>query len=273
MILVMDHFCPAKDIAAATNAKIMPGVRPGPGNQATSTRAGPSASSTPFCRSRGWWRLAKWCSAPTPTPAPTGLSAASPAGVGHTDLGVAWGTGEMWMKVPEEPARSSSTVGQREMGIGQGRDPSHHRPDRRGGRQLHVHGVQRRRRRSPDHGGSLHHRQHGRRVPRARRRSSPSTSRTREFVTGRVKRPYTVYEPDPGARYDGDDGDRPEQPWSRRWRRPSSLPMPRRCARSPALAIDQAVHRRLHQRLALGPQDRRESPEGEDRCIRTSAAS
>ncbi len=79
-----------------------------------------------------------------------GALGAFSTGVGTTDMAAGMATGMAWFKVPS--AIRFNLTGKLPPNERQGRDPAHHRHDRRGRRALQEHGVHRRGRGHPLHG-------------------------------------------------------------------------------------------------------------------------
>lgn len=198
VVLVMDHFCPAKDIAAAGNANISrefareQGIKAFYGDGA----AGIEHALLPEQGLVAPGELVIGGDSHTSTYGAIGCFS---CGVGHTDIGVAWGTGKMWMKVPESlkivlKGRKGKWVS--------GKDVILHIIGRIG-----VEGANYR---------SMEYRGDGvadltmeerftmaNMAAEAQGKTAlfPFDGRTREYVTGRVNRPYNAYTADPGARY------------------------------------------------------------------------
>jgi 3-isopropylmalate/(R)-2-methylmalate dehydratase large subunit len=198
VVLVMDHFCPAKDIAAAANAKTSREFA-----RAQKIKhfyeGGPAGIEHALLPEQGLvapGELVIGADSHTSTYGAVGCFA---CGVGHTDMAVAWATGEMWMKVPQ--SIKIAIKGRKGKWIS-GKDVILHIIGRIG-----VEGANYR---AMEYCGdgvadlSMEDRfTMGNMAAESQGKTAlfPFDDRTREFVTGRVSRPYTVYTADPGAHY------------------------------------------------------------------------
>ena len=103
-----------------------------------------------------------------------GALGAFSTGVGSTDMAAGMATGEGWFKVPS--AIRFRLTGQLPPQLQrQGRDPHHHRQNRRGRRAVQIHGIYRPRCGDAEHGRPAVHLQHGHRG-RSEKRHLPGGS-------------------------------------------------------------------------------------------------
>ncbi len=198
VVLVMDHFCPAKDIPAATNAKTSrefareQGIK----HYYEGGAAGIEHALLPEQGLVAPGELVVGGDSHTSTYGALGCFS---CGVGHTDIGVAWATGEMWMKVPE--SIRIVLKGRRARWIS-GKDVILHIIGRIGVEGANYRAMEY----TGDGVGELTMEERftiANMAAEAQGKTAlfPFDGRTREYVAGRVSRPYTVYEADPGARY------------------------------------------------------------------------
>ncbi|HEX9014707.1 MAG TPA: 3-isopropylmalate dehydratase large subunit [Chloroflexota bacterium] len=100
VVTVMDHFCPAKDIASAENAKTSRTFAREQG--ITHHYEGGSAGiEHALLPEQGLVAPGEVVIGADSHTCTYGALNAFSCGVGHTDMGVIWGTGEVWLKVPE----------------------------------------------------------------------------------------------------------------------------------------------------------------------------
>lgn len=198
IVLVCDHFCPAKDIPAATNAKITREFARAQGIKYLfeGGNVGIEHALLPEQGLVGPGEVVIGGDSHTCTYGALGCFS---CGVGHTDIGVTWATGDVWMKVPQ-----SLKI------LVHGRKPSWV-----SGKDVILHiigrtGVEGANYLSMEYGGdgvadlTMEDRftmANMAAEAQAKAALFPFDDRTRDFVAGRTKRPYTVYEPDLGARY------------------------------------------------------------------------
>ncbi len=153
--IVLDHFVPNKDIKSADAVQAVPRVRQPTRHHRTSTMWARWASSTPCCPRRASWPPATASSVRTATPAPTARWARSPPAWAPPTWPPVWPPAWRGSRCP---LPSSCAQGQAQPPrVRQGRDPAHHRHDRRGRRPVQGHGVHRQRRCLPDHGRPPEH--------------------------------------------------------------------------------------------------------------------
>ncbi len=198
VVLVMDHFCPAKDIPAATNAKT---CREFARAQEIPTfleggAVGIEHALLPEQGIVGPGELVIGADSHTCT---YGAMSCFSTGVGHTDMAVAWATGDVWMKVPQ----SLRVVlrGKRAKWVS-GKDIVLHLIGRIGVEGANYMSMEY----SGDGVADLTMEDRFTMANMATESQAkcalfPFDERTRAFVEGRVRRPYRVFEADPGARY------------------------------------------------------------------------
>jgi len=198
IVLVMDHFCPAKDIAAATNAKTSRDFARAQGIR-HHYEGGSAGIEHALLPEQGLVAPGELVIGGDSHTCTYGALNCFSCGVGHTDIGVTWGTGEVWMKVPHSlkillHGRKAPWVS--------GKDVILHIIGRIG-----VEGANYL---SMEYGGdgvddlTMEDRFticNMATEAQAKASPFPFDERTREYLTGRVNRPYTIYSADPGARY------------------------------------------------------------------------
>jgi len=198
VVLVMDHFCPAKDIAAAINAKTSREFA-----RAQQIKhfyeGGPVGIEHALLPEQGLVAPGELVIGADSHTCTYGALGCFSCGVGHTDMAVAWATGEVWMKVPQSikivlRGRKAKWVS--------GKDVILHIIGRIGVEGANYLSMEY----SGDGVADLTMED---RFTMANMTTEtqgkaglfPFDERTREFVTGRVDRPFTVYEADAGVRY------------------------------------------------------------------------
>lgn len=197
--LVMDHFCPPKDIAAATNAKTSREFAREQGIKFhfDGGNAGIEHAILPERGLVGPGEVVLGGDSHTCTYGALGCFS---SGVGHTDIAVAWASGEVWMRVP--PSIKINLHGRRKKWV-VGKDVI-----------LHIIGkigVEGANYMSMEYAGdgvadlTMEDRftvANMATEAQAKVALFPFDEQTREYVTGRTIRPFTVYEPDPDAFYE-----------------------------------------------------------------------
>ena len=258
VILVADHFCPAKDIASATNAKIMREFAKEQGIK-YHFQGGTVGIEHALLPEQGLVAPGEVVIGADSHTCTYGAMACFSCGVGHTDMGVAWGTGEVWMKVPQ--TLKIVLRGKKSHWIS-GKDVILHIIGRIG-----VEGANYL---SMEYGGdgvadlTMEDRfTMANMTTEAQGKAGlfPFDERTRQFVTGRVKRPLHRLRGRPGRDYlDVLEVDLSSmEPTVAAPFLPSNAKSVREVVRHHHRP---GLHRRLHQRLALRPAHRREPHEG-----------
>jgi 3-isopropylmalate/(R)-2-methylmalate dehydratase large subunit len=198
VVLVSDHFCPNKDIPAATNAKATKefAVEQGIKYHYDGGRMGIEHALLPEQGLVGPGEVVIGADSHTCT---YGALQCFSCGVGHTDMAVAWATGEVWMKVPH--SIKVQVHGRKDRWV-TGKDVILHIIGRIGVEGANYMAMEF----SGDGIAELTMDDRftiGNMVTEAQAKVGlfPFDNRTREYVTGRAIRPFTVYEPDPDARY------------------------------------------------------------------------
>ncbi len=196
--LVSDHFCPNKDIPSATNAKTNRefALEQGIKYHFDGGRVGIEHALLPEQGLVGPGEVVLGADSHTCT---YGALQCFSCGVGHTDLAVAWATGEVWMKVPQ--SLKISIHGRKGKWIN-GKDVILHIIGRIGVEGANYMAME-------YTGEGMAELTMEDRFTMANMSTEaqakvglyPFDARTREFVTGRTKRPFTVYEADRDARY------------------------------------------------------------------------
>ena len=198
IVLVADHFCPNKDIPAATNAKITKEFAQEQGitHYYAGGRMGIEHALLPEQGLVGPGEVVLGADSHTCTYGALGCFS---CGVGHTDIAVAWATGEVWMKVPQ--SMKIMLRGKRNRWVA-GKDVV-----------LHIIGkigVEGANYLSIEYGGDgvadilMEDRfTMGNMTTEAQGKVGlfPVDEKTRQFLDGRFHRPYSVFEADPGASY------------------------------------------------------------------------
>ncbi len=197
-VLVNDHFCPAKDIPSATNAKRMREFarEQGVGHFYEGGNMGIEHALLPEQGVVGPGEVVIGADSHTCT---YGALSCFSCGVGHTDMAVAWATGEVWMKVPQ--SLKIVLKGRRRRWV-VGKDVILHIIGRIGVEGANYMSME-------YCGDGVADLTMADRLTIANMATEaqakvglfPFDERTREFVTGRINRPFTAYEADPGARY------------------------------------------------------------------------
>ena len=198
VVLVMDHFCPAKDIPAATNAKTsrefakVQGIK----HFYEGGAAGIEHALLPEQGLVAPGELVVGGDSHTSTYGALGCFS---CGVGHTDIGMAWGTGEIWMKVPQSIKIVLSGTKARWVS---GKDVILHIIGRIGVEGANYLSMEY----TGDGVSSLSMEERFTMANMAAECQGktalfPFDGQTHEYVTGRVNHPYTVYTADPGAKY------------------------------------------------------------------------
>ncbi len=198
VVLVMDHFCPAKDIASAANAKASREFARGQ-NIKNFFEGGPAGIEHALLPEQGLvgpGEVVIGADSHTSTYGAVGTFA---CGVGHTDMGVSWATGEVWMKVPQ--SLKIVLKGKRGPWV-VGKDVILHIIGRIGVEGANYLSME-------YHGDGVADLTMEDRFTMANMTAEaqgkvglfPVDARTREFLAGRFHRPFTVYEADPGAKY------------------------------------------------------------------------
>lgn len=198
VVLVMDHFCPAKDIASAANAKTS---REFARDQQVKHfyEGGPAGIEHALLPEQGIVAPGELVIGADSHTSTYGAIGCFSCGVGHTDMAVAWATGEMWMKVPQ--SLKIAIKGRKAKWVA-GKDVILHIIGRIG-----VEGANYRAMEYSWEGVSdltIEDRfTMANMAAEAQGKAAlfPFDERTREFVTARVSRPYNVYQADPGASY------------------------------------------------------------------------
>jgi 3-isopropylmalate/(R)-2-methylmalate dehydratase large subunit len=199
IVLVADHFCPPKDISAATNAKVMREFAREQGIKYhfDGGNAGIEHAVLPERGLEGPGEVVLGGDSHTCT---YGAITCFSVGVGHTDIAVAWATGEVWMRVP--PSIKINLHGRRKKWVA-GKDVILH--------IIGMIGVEGANYMSMEYAGegiadfSIEERftiANMATEAQAKVGLFPFDERTREYVTGRTIRPFTVYEADPDANYE-----------------------------------------------------------------------
>ncbi len=198
VVLVMDHFCPAKDIPAATNAKTSREFAKVQGIKHF-YEGGAAGIEHALLPEQGLVAPGELVIGGDSHTSTYGALGCFSCGVGHTDIGMAWGTGEIWMKVPQ--SIKIVLKGPKARWVS-GKDVILHIIGRIG-----VEGANYR---SMEYAGdgvsSLSMEERFTMANMAAECQGktalfPFDDKTREYVSGRVNRPYTVYTADPGAKY------------------------------------------------------------------------
>jgi 3-isopropylmalate/(R)-2-methylmalate dehydratase large subunit len=198
VVLVMDHFCPAKDIAAATNAKTCREFARSQGIKHF-FEGGPAGIEHALLPEQGLVGPGEVVIGADSHTCTYGAVGTFACGVGHTDMGVSWATGEVWMKVPH--TLKIVLKGRRGPWV-VGKDVILHIIGRIGVEGANYLSME-------YHGDGVADLTMEDRFTMANMTTEaqgkvglfPVDGRTREFLAGRFQRPYTVHEADPGARY------------------------------------------------------------------------
>ena len=198
VVLVMDHFCPAKDIPAATNAKTsrefarMQQIK-------HFYEGGSAGIEHALLPEQGLVAPGEVVIGGDSHTSTYGALGCFSCGVGHTDIAVAWGTGEVWMKVPD--SIKIVLKGSKAKWIS-GKDVILHIIGQIGVEGANYLSMEY----SGDGVASLSMEERftmANMAAEAQGKAAlfPFDERTREYVTGRVNRPFTAYQADPGAHY------------------------------------------------------------------------
>ncbi len=198
VVLVMDHFCPAKDIAAATNAKASREFARAQGIKHF-FEGGPAGIEHALLPEQGLVGPGEVVIGADSHTCTYGAVGTFSCGVGHTDMGVSWATGEVWMKVPH--TLKVVLKGRRAPWV-VGKDVILHIIGRIGVEGANYLSME-------YHGEGVADLTMEDRFTMANMTTEaqgkvglfPVDGRTREFLSGRFLRPCTVHEADPGARY------------------------------------------------------------------------
>lgn len=198
IVLVMDHFCPAKDIASAANAKTSREFARAQGIR-HHYEGGPAGIEHALLPEQGLVGPGEVVIGADSHTCTYGALGCFSCGVGHTDMAVAWATGEVWMKVPH--SLKIVLEGRRGPWVA-GKDVILHLIGRIGVEGANYLSME-------YHGEGVADLTMEDRFTIANMTTEaqgkvglfPFDARTREFVSGRFTRPFTVYEPDPGAKY------------------------------------------------------------------------
>lgn len=198
IILVADHFCPAKDIASAANAKTMREFAAEQGIKAH-FQGGIVGIEHALLPEQGMVAPGEVVIGADSHTCTYGGMACFSCGVGHTDMGVAWATGEVWMKVPQ--TLKINLRGKKGPWLS-GKDVILNIIGRIGVEGANYLAM--------EYGGegvadlTMEDRfTMANMTTEAQGKVGlfPFDDRTRQFVMGRVKRPFTLYEADEGAGY------------------------------------------------------------------------
>jgi len=198
VVLVMDHFCPAKDIAAATNAKTSREFAREQGIKHF-FEGGPAGIEHALLPEQGLVGPGEVVIGADSHTCTYGAVGSFACGVGHTDMGVAWATGEVWMKVPQ--TLKIVLKGRRGPWV-VGKDVILHIIGKIGVEGANYLSME-------YHGEGVADLTMEDRFTMANMTTEaqgkaglfPVDDRTREFLAGRFRRPFTIYEADPEARY------------------------------------------------------------------------
>ncbi|MGE5619510.1 MAG: 3-isopropylmalate dehydratase large subunit [Sphingomonadaceae bacterium] len=198
IVLVMDHFCPAKDIAAATNAKTSREFARAQGIKHF-YEGGPAGIEHALLPEQGLVGPGEVVIGADSHTCTYGAVGCFSCGVGHTDMGVSWATGEVWMKVPH--SLKIVLKGRRAPWV-VGKDVILHIIGRIGVEGANYLAME-------YHGDGVADLTMEDRFTMANMTTEaqgkaglfPVDARTREFLAGRSHRPYTVHEADAGASY------------------------------------------------------------------------
>ena len=198
VVLVMDHFCPAKDIPAATNAKTSREFARDQGIKHF-YEGGAAGIEHALLPEQGLVAPGELVIGGDSHTSTYGALGCFSCGVGHTDIGMAWGTGEIWMKVPQ--SIKIVLKGPKAKWVS-GKDVILHIIGRIGVEGANYRSMEY----TGDGVASLTMEERFTMANMAAECQGktalfPFDSQTNEYVTGRVNRPYTVYTADPGAKY------------------------------------------------------------------------
>lgn len=198
VVLVMDHFCPAKDIAAATNAKVCREFARANGIRHF-YEGGTVGIEHALLPEQGIVAPGEVVIGGDSHTCTYGALGTFACGVGHTDMGVAWATGKVWMKVPQ--SLKIVLKGRRGRWVS-GKDVILHVIGRIGVEGANYLSMEY----CGDGVADLTMEDRftiSNMTTEAQGKVGlfPVDERTREYLSGRLKRPYTVYTADPGARY------------------------------------------------------------------------
>jgi len=198
IVLVMDHFCPAKDIAAAANAKTSREFARAQGIRHF-YEGGAAGIEHALLPEQGLVAPGELVVGGDSHTCTYGALNCFSCGVGHTDIAAAWATGEVWLKVPHSlkillHGRKAAWVS--------GKDVILHILGRVGVEDANYLSMEY----SGDGVADLTMEDrlticNMTAEAQAKVGLFPFDERTREYLIGRVNRPYTTYSADPGARY------------------------------------------------------------------------